>query len=256
MKSESQAFRPSSESLETIELCASLLSPEEEALLEWHNSYVSNHKSRLALDLDLVKEHVGENADILECGSIPLVFTAALSKSNFNVTGCDIAPERYVSTINKIGISVVKCDIETEKLPFSDNAFDVVVFNELFEHLRINPIFTLSEVFRVMKPGASLLLSSPNLKSLKGIFNYLFRNKAYSCSGSMYEEYQKLEKLGHMGHVREYTTKEVIEFLDDIGFVVDKIVYRGGYNASLPQFMVRVIPSLRPFVSYIASKPE
>ena len=259
MKSERLAFFPSAETLKTIEDCAYDLSPDEQQLLGRHNSYIAHHKLRIALDLDLVKKQMPENASILEFGSTPLLLTAALSKSNYNVTGCDIAPEKYASTIKKAGIKVVKCNIETEKLPFQDNSFDGVVFNEVFEHLRINPIFTLSEVFRVMKPNAPLLLSTPNLRSLKGIFNFLIRNKSYSCLGNIYAQYQKLEKLGYMGHVREYTTKEVIEFLENIGFIVTKVVYRGESSSNLKRlalFAVAVIPSLSPFVSYIAHKPD
>lgn len=256
MKSERQAFSPSLESMKAIDASASEVSPEEGTLLEWHNSYVSNHKSRIALDLDIVKEHVMQGAEVLEFGSIPLLFTEALSKSNYNVTGCDIAPERYASTIKKTGINVVKCNIETERLPFPDNSFDAVVFNELFEHLRINLVFTLSEVFRVLKPKASLMLSSPNLRSLRGMINFLIRNRSHSCSGNIYAEYKKLEKLGHMGHVREYTTKEVVEFLENIGFDVTKIIYRGGYDKKTSLLIIRLIPSLSPFVSYIANKPQ
>ncbi len=70
MKSGRQVFFPSEESLKTIEVCASDLSPEEQTLLEWHNSYVSGHKLRIALDLDLVKEQVSQNAKILEFGKV------------------------------------------------------------------------------------------------------------------------------------------------------------------------------------------
>ena len=253
MNFESQSFYPSCESLKTIEDCTRTLYPEDQALSEWHKTYVSDHKSRIALDLDMAKEYVIQNSNVLEFGSVPLVFTAALSASDYNVTGCDIAPERYATTIDKIGIHVVKCDIETEKLPFSDNSFDAVIFNELFEHLRINPIFTLSEVLRVMKPGAPMMLSSPNLRSLRGIANFLLKNRT---SGNPYAEYQKLEKLGHMGHVREYTTKEVIEFLESVGFVVTRVIYRGRFNTNFRQLLIRLFPNLRPFVSYIANKPK
>jgi len=95
IKSERQAFSPSAESLKTIEDCADDLSPKEQALSEWHNTYVSNHKERIALDLDLTKEQVKQKAKVLEIGSIPLLFTTALSRSNYDVTGCDIAPDRY-----------------------------------------------------------------------------------------------------------------------------------------------------------------
>jgi SAM-dependent methyltransferase len=255
MKSERQAFYPSEESLAAMEVCENEIVPEDPELAAWHNSYIESHKLRVALDLDIVKEHVPRGVHVLEFGSVPLLFTAALARSDYKVTGCDIAPERYASTLEKVGIEAVKCDIETEKLPLPSDAFDAIVFNELFEHLRINPIFTFSEVFRVLKPKGALMLSSPNLRSFGGICNFLFKNKAYSCSGDTYAEYRKLENLGHMGHVREYTTDEVVEFLGKTGFQVTKIIYRGRYNTNLRQLAIRAIPSLSPFVSYIATKP-
>lgn len=248
-----EAFYPSQESLKTIDDCAKEIAPADPVLSKWHNTYLLNHKSRIASDLDIAKDYVIKSSRILECGSVPLIFTTALSHCNFNVTGCDIAPERYADTIDKVGLSIVKCDIETEQLPFEDGTFDAVVFNELFEHLRINPIFTLLEVRRIMKPGAILMLSSPNLRSLAGIINFLLKNKAYSCSGNTYVEYLKLERLGHMGHVREYTTTEVIEFLENIGFKVTTVIYRGRFNRRLRQIIIRAFPSLSPFVSYIAT---
>ena len=151
----------------------------------------------------------------------------ALSECGYQVVGIDITPERFQSSIEKLGLTVLRCDIELEKLPIEDNTYDAIVFNELFEHLRINPIFTMSEVFRVVKPNGLLFLSSPNLRSLEGLVNFLFRNRAYSCCGDLYAEYEKLEKLGHMGHVREYTTAEITTFLKRIGFVVDKLIFRG-----------------------------
>ncbi len=255
MNFESQSFYPSANSLEIIEQCAQKLSPEDKRLSEWHNSYVTNHKSRIALDLDIAKDQVHHGNSILEFGSVPLLFTAALAASNYNVTGIDIAPERYKETIAKLRIDVIKCDIESERLPFADNSFDTVVFNEIFEHLRINPVFTLSEVLRVIKPGGHMMLSSPNLRSLYGLVNFLIKNRAYSCSGNIYAEYQKLEKPGHMGHVREYTTKEVIEFLENIGFAVTTIIYRGSFNTNFKQIVARLFPNVRPFVSYVAIKP-
>jgi SAM-dependent methyltransferase len=254
MELQREALAPSEQSLRTIEECASKLSPGNAALLEWHDSYLLNHKLRLAFDLDITKAQVAQAANLLEVGSIPLVLTAALVHGNYRVTGCDIAPERYAATINQLGIKVVKCDIEKERLPFEDDTFDAVIFNELFEHLRMNPIFTLSEVLRVVKPGGALILSTPNLRSLGGVMNFLLKNRSYSCEGDMYAQYQKLEKLGHMGHVREYTTREVIEFLEKVGFSVSKVVYRGRYRRVVSQIITGVFASLRPFVSYIAVK--
>jgi SAM-dependent methyltransferase len=250
-----EPFRPSARSLSIVEKCTEEIAPDEQRLADWHRSFVAGHKERIAFDLDIVRSNVPHNCSILELGSIPLLLTTALSTLDYEVTGCDLAPERYTSTIKSTGIHVVKCDIEAERLPFPDNSFDAVVFNELFEHLRINPIFTLSEVLRVMKPGATLMLSTPNLRSWGGMKNYLLHNRAYSCCGDTFAEYQKLAKLGHMGHVREYTTREIAEFMRRIGFQLTRLIFRGAYPTLFARSLIRTVPSLSPFVSYVAMKP-
>jgi hypothetical protein len=64
----------------------------------------------------------------------------------------------------------------------------------------------------------------------------------------------KLETLGHMGHVREYTITEVTDFLRKIGFEIDKIIYRGRIAGTISKLIIRLFPSLRPFVTYVARK--
>ena len=170
-------FTPSAAALGTIETCARDLAPQSAELSAWHNGYLANHKIRIAHDLDIINREIPKSKTIMEFGSIPLVLTAALKSCGYQVTGCDIAPERYASTIEAMGLAVVKCNIETQVMPFADESFDAVIFNELFEHLRINPVFTLTEVLRIMRPNGILTLSTPNLRSLDGIRNFLLRDK-------------------------------------------------------------------------------
>lgn len=187
-----------------------------------------------------------------------MIFLAACQHLGLNVQGVDLAPERFATAVQNLKLDVVACDIEQQPLPFPDDWIDVIVFNELFEHLRINPIATLQQVFRILRPGGKLLLSTPNLKSLHGIANFLFRSRAYSCAADPYLEYSKLINLGHMGHVREYTATEVTSFLDDLGFQVQSIIYRGRYRyrSGWEIHLSRLIPSLSPFMTIVASKPE
>lgn len=255
MKFQSARFNPSTDALATLTKCANGIAVENANLSPWHESYIRESKTRLAIDLDITKDHVEVGSKIMECGCIPLALTAALSASNYDVTGVDIDPERYKEAISRAGLKVVRCNVELETLPFDDKTFDAAIFNEMFEHLRMNPIFTLSEVKRVLKPGGILMLSTPNLRSLNGIYNFLIRNRSYSCLGNIFKEYKKLQELGHMGHVREFTTVEVTEFLQNIGFIVDSVIYRGRFGTNIKQFLARTVPSLRPFVSYIARKP-
>jgi SAM-dependent methyltransferase len=255
MKKGRLPFQPSSGAFAVVESCLGELRPEGAELAAWHDAYVANQKARIALDLDIVRQYAPPGARVLDVGAAPLLLTRALQKSGFDVAACDIAPERYATTIGRLGLDVARCDVDRERIPFPDNSFDAVVFNEIFEHLRVDLIFTMSEVLRVLRPGAPLMLSTPNLRSLKGIANFLLRNKSYSCSGDVYTEYKKLRRLGHMGHVREYTTREVTDFLGKVGFVVERILYRGQYRDPLGQALIRARPGLSPFVSYVAVKP-
>jgi len=251
---EQEAFIPNSNNLQLIENVAVHVIQYDSKFNDWVGKYVKGQKHRLAFDLDMIQKYLNKESEILEVGSSPLLLTGSLKNLGYKIQGIDINPERFASAITSLKLDVKKCDIEQEPLPIKNECFDGVIFNEMFEHLRINLIFTMREVYRVTKPGGLLLLSTPNLRSYRGIVNFLFKNKSYSLSHSIYDEYDKLNKLGHMGHMREYTTRDVMDFLEKIGFQTQVIIYRGKYYKKTEQILVMLLPSLRPFFTIIARK--
>lgn len=63
------------------------------------------------------------------------------------------------------GIRVERCDLEEGALPFADGQFDLVVCNQVFEHLK--GIFDLlTEIHRVLSVGGYFMFSVPNLASM------------------------------------------------------------------------------------------
>lgn len=250
-----EAFSPSAESLHKIDEVTLQAEPDEPHLRGWFRSYSQNHRERLAFDIEHAIAHFPKGGRILEYGSTPPLFTGALAQSGFEVLGLDVAPDRFAGALRRMNLNVATCNVETQPVPYSDASFDGVVFNEIFEHLRIHPIFTLREALRVLKPRGRFLLSTPNLWSLRGIRNFLFRQQAGVQAVDVFDEYEKINKLGHMGHVREYTPKETITFLRKTGFEVTTIIYRGDFPSRGGRLISRLWASMRPGITVIAQKP-
>ncbi len=185
----------------------------------------NDHRNRYKEDLKLIDKYF-KKGKILEVGSNPFHLIICLKKLDLDVVGVDINPEPFKSFINKYNLPIKKVNIETEKMPFRDNTFDFVIFNEVFEHLRINPIFALKEINRVLKPDGILLLTTPNLYAIHKIFMF---NLGMSFNDA-YDEFNKLNVYGYIGHFREYSAQEVKKFLEKTNFKIEKVIYRNDYS--------------------------
>ena len=122
-----------------------------------------------------------------------------------------------------VQLRAVACDIEREALPFNDHSFATIMLCATFEHLRVDPLFALEEMRRVLQPGGLLYLTTPNLYQLGNIASFaLGRGLAFDPI----REYGKLRTVGHMGHVREYTASEIRRFLERAGFATVGVAMR------------------------------
>jgi SAM-dependent methyltransferase len=187
----------------------------------WHIDNLYNHEQRYLADLCLI-EGWGVKGPVLEVGSAPCHMTALLQLSGHTVVGVDGHPERVAVFIESAGLDIRRCDIERAALPFEDASFVGALLCETFEHLRIDPAFVLSEINRVLAPGAPLLLTTPNVYSLPSLARFLLGRSV----ADPLEEFGKLRSIGHMGHVREYSAREVTRFLQSSGLAVQSADYR------------------------------
>lgn len=209
---------------------------------DWHIGDLFNHERRYLADLQLIAALAPEG-EILELGSAPCHMTALLKLSGHALVGVDVDPGRVADLIRQFDLDVRRCDIERSALPFGDDAFACVLLCETFEHLRIDPAFVLSEINRVLAPGAPLLLTTPNVYSLPSLGRFLLGRSI----ADPFEEFGKLRNIGHMGHVREYSAREVARFLEASGFAVQSIHYRyhanpRGWKGKLLRMAYRLAP--------------
>lgn len=184
-----------------------------------YGTFVAHHARYRSDVRRIVRHHRG--GPILELGSVPCHLTLLLKQLGYPCIGVDLAPERCADRILSAGLDVRRCDIETEPLPFASASFELVLFSEVFEHLRIDPLFTLSEINRVLRAGGVLLLSTPNLYAAQRIGKFLL-GRGFN---DPLAEFMKLRLIGHMGHVREYTSAEMRRLLAFGGFAIESLRY-------------------------------
>lgn len=82
--------------------------------------------------------------------------------------------------IQYTGLDIEDLNFETDTLPIQDNSIDVVMSLAVIEHIQ-NPELFLSEIYRVLKPGGFVYLSTPNFKlCFKDFYNDCTHVKPYT----------------------------------------------------------------------------
>src|SRR5262249_36385063 len=97
---------------------------------------------------------------------------------------------------------------------------------------------------------------TPNLYSLRNIVSFLL-GRGIGTS-SPYQAFKQLERVGHMGHVREYSSPEIQEFLLHTGFVPEEVQYRSyakSRRGALVDLCYACVRRWRPFQVVISRKP-
>jgi len=101
---------------------------------------------------------IGRGKELLDLGCRDGTLTRHFTSGN-RVVGADIDSEALELAHQEHGIDVQRVNLNSA-LPFSDARFDVVLLAETLEHLPY-PRITLSEVWRVLKPGGLFVGNVP-----------------------------------------------------------------------------------------------
>ena len=179
-----------------------------------------------------------------------------LLQLGFRVSPLDNAQAAFSVMDGYHNATPVHCDIDRERIPLADGSVDAVLVNEVVEHLRIDLIHSVREMLRVLRPGGLLLMSTPNLRSFGGLRNLIVNGQAWGVSGGVYEQFAWLEKVGAMGHIREYTPTEMRDFFQKVGFSNEAVIYRSNYSRRTVWYYLSLLaPQFRPYFSLVCRKP-
>jgi ubiquinone/menaquinone biosynthesis C-methylase UbiE len=141
-----------------------------------------NHGKILIGDLGIKR---GEHVLDIGCGTGRLgVYVAGITGSSGKVIGIDPLPYRIDIARRKVKPDI-KLSFEVGKSDdlgvFKDNSFDAVYLNSVFHWIH-DKTTTLSEIYRVLKPGGRLGIttaSKENPNTIRLITNRIFQRKPY-----------------------------------------------------------------------------
>lgn len=118
-----------------------------------------------------------QNKRILDVGCGIGTYVRKFRQYSNHVVGIDIDEDRVAEGATSLpGLAVAVA----ENLPFPDESFDVVVLNEVIEHVR-DDARSMAEVLRILCPGGRVVIYAPNrlyLFETHGIYvgrRYVFR---------------------------------------------------------------------------------
>lgn len=137
--------------------------------------YFSNHRLKLRFPWRLyhapiirelrrvLDEH--PNADVLNVGSGPFLELEELAgvAAGARIAVCDVDPRAIEAAKELHGSRLARADVVEvgQPLPHADASFDVVVSMDVIEHVA-DPGPWLAELARVVRPGGTLFLTTPN----------------------------------------------------------------------------------------------
>jgi 2-polyprenyl-3-methyl-5-hydroxy-6-metoxy-1,4-benzoquinol methylase len=144
--------------------------------------------------------------------------------------GVELCGKSAEYTKKHFGIHVHNTTLE--QVHFPGGYFDAIHMSHIIEHVP-DPLFTLKEVRRILKPGGILLIITPNIASLQA---FLFGKKWRSA---------------HKDHLQLFSTRTLRMFLENAGLSVKKQFSYGGIGVGLaPAFIKKPVDKIAKALNF------
>lgn len=198
-----------------------------------HEEYVRYHRRRFGVSLEMLAPVSLKGARVLSVGLEPGYFEGYLaSEYGCHMSGTELPkhhPVGYEYDIvfhdarrgTVVTIPMTMSHAGVDPLPFRDTTFDVVLFLEVIEHMLCKPDFAFTELRRVSKPGAHLLLTTPNAQH--------WHRLAFLLEGRRYPDTDFSEDLSHRHH-QLFSMMELRNLLRQAGFSIVNERYEDCYD--------------------------
>ena len=149
---------------------------------------------------------------VLGCGPLPQMAQILINKG-YTVVGVDPVPSFVETAREYLHDSASVVQGSAEAIPLPDYSQDIVIFESVLEHVDSIP-HSLEEIYRVLRPGGVLWLSTTNRHrfSLKG-FNAEFNVPFYNWFPRLVKESYIFQHLHYNPKLANYTERPAVHWL-------------------------------------------
>ncbi len=182
---------PTSDRWRTVPSIDTLRSRYDASAHHWHDNLArlgQLHDYQLLFESQVVGDrlsHLDQTSQILDCGVGTGAFSLALLDSidhPAHVSGVDISNAMLTHAQQLLENRCPTLDLrwgDIRRLPFADASFDAVIFAHVLEHMT-EPVATLREMVRVLKPGAPLIGSVTRQGPGQVLMSLRWHNRGYA----------------------------------------------------------------------------
>lgn len=182
-------------------------------------AYLQHHFSRFRATVDELcsgwSPELGNR--VLDVGAHWLHQTALLWSAGYQVTAADLPStfetEWVKGAAARMDVNLVPVSNLSDPLEFgnlADDSFDLMLFSEIIEHITFNPVRFWSEIYRIVRPGGRIIITTPNYYSPYSRAWDLRRFFSGFGGGIPVDEILSQHTYAH--HWKEFSTKELIYY--------------------------------------------
>lgn len=155
---------------------------------------------------------IGTGDTLVDLGCADGAILRGASEAFRHRYGIDIAL-RGTCGAPSLGLHILRADLN-KKIPLGDQVADVVVANQVIEHIA-DVVGFVQEVYRITKPNGRCIITTPNIRYIKNIASLVFSGYGPRTAGG-----NTLDGDWDDGHVHYFTHKDLRELFENCGFGV------------------------------------
>lgn len=181
--------------------------------------YLAQHYGRIASTWQAFSTgpRGNERGPMLDIGSHWLHQTLVWRMNGFAVTAVDVPATIDTGHVQGLaaehGIALCRNDSlehPTGLATLADDSQDLILMSEVIEHLAFNPVALWRELYRLLRPGGVIVLTTPNYYALRGRAWRPWRFLSGHGGGLGVDEILHTPTMGH--HWREFSRAELCRY--------------------------------------------